>query len=505
MHHDNNHESLRPKATGKMFDSSDQPRTGDVVAIILALAVIGAYAGLLPVSKWQMDEYLTLKGLNDTGVDFVMMRILTWSYRPFSELLIYGYSQAVLSTGSQLMTRFLGGLWFILLLLVCLPVLPRLRNGRIRATLPYLLLALVVLVLFLSSKDVGEVFYWPQGSAAYLPALALLGFVTFQLSLGDEGGTAETMFVAFALAVLAMSVEIGAVVATLYVFVFGGLAVLCPFIKNGPKILRRSDLGLAIALMAALPVFYFVLHGRMAGTAELFGDAAVAKHFFPSLWEALKRFPAEGLGLKYAPDKPVWFFATLLAKVLLFLGAVRLFRGDAGQTSGSPRQLLKLIAWLIALLGGSLFSLLAAFYQFGLVCCERHQTTRECLVILAIIVAAKLIALLRPNKSLIKRDRSAVLLLVAATILAAGGNAAALLNDYKNYSLAWNARNTTWLEGTSNKSSMVFKQPPILRVVGGQEWPVGQYDRASEPVLTIRVIMDYFGKTHLDMRPAGEP
>lgn len=482
---------------------------GDAVIRLLALlvpaAVIAVYTGLIPLGKWYPDEYDTYLHFRELGVTFLVERMLHWSYRPFSELLIYAYSQAVLFTGSQLMTRFLGSLWLILVTVVCLPVVVRLRKDGVRAAAPYFSLALVVIVLFLSSKDIGEVFYWPQGSAAYLPALACLGFITFHLSIGDEGGFAETMSVALVLAVLALSVEVGAVIATLYVLVFAALGLIWPFIKNGPTVLRRADLGLAIALIAALPVFYFVLNGRMAGTAELFGDAAIAKHLFRSLWEALKRFPADGLGLKYASDEPLWFFATLLAKILLFLGALNVFRSKMVQSGVGQRRLLKLIAWLIALLGGSLFSLLAAFYQFGLICCERHQTTRECLVILAIIVAAKLAALLRPKSSVANPRQWAALLLVGATIFAAAANASALLSDYAHYSVAWNARNSTWLEGMSDKTSMVFKQPPILRVVGGQEWPIGQYDREPEPVLTIRVILDYFGKTHLDMRPAGEP
>lgn len=51
---------------------------------------------------------------------------------------------------------------------------------------------------------------------------------------------------------------------------------------------------------------------------------------------------------------------------------------------------------------------------------------------------------------------------------------------------------------------MVFHQPPILQIVGGQEWPVGLHVRNAETNWIVVHIMNYFGKDRIDMRPAGQ-
>ncbi|MBS9720221.1 hypothetical protein JYU29_05915 [Tianweitania sp. BSSL-BM11] len=453
-----------------------------------------------------MDEYLTLRELDSGGVSFLLTRITEWSYRPFSEGLVFLYSLAVASSGSQLITHFLGGLWLILLLLLCLPVLLFRSETGLGNKGAALMLVLTVMVLFLGSRAVAEVFYWPQGSAAYLPALACLGFVTFSLALSGRSGFGEVLALTLMLAVLALSTEVGAMISACFVGAFLVLAVLDRWKTKERGVLASSDFLLIIVLLAALPVFYFVLNGRMSGSGEVFGNPEIAKNIGRSLWEALKKFPTDGLGLRYTPDRPVWFFATLLAKVLLFAGALGLFRQlNVSGAARSQRQVVSLFAWLAALMAGSLFSLVAAFYQFGVVCCERHQTTRDCLAVLAIVVVARIVAMILPGNGGHRSRISPVALLAGATLLVAFANAPALLHDYKSYSRAWNARNETWMDGRSDEAFMIFRQPPILRIAGGQNWEVGQYERQEEPTLTIRVIMDYFGKTRMDMRPVGEP
>ena len=131
------------------------------LAIIVSLATLLAFVGLIPLGRWH-DEYLTLHDYHQGGIGFLWARLLHWSPRPLSELLIYFYGLTVYRVGLPLIGAFIAPFWILLIAAILWPVL-RGRQG--------LLPACVLLAMLLLGHPVAEVFYWPFGVVAYLPTL----------------------------------------------------------------------------------------------------------------------------------------------------------------------------------------------------------------------------------------------------------------------------------------------------------------------------------------------
>ncbi|MFC0193732.1 hypothetical protein [Aureimonas pseudogalii] len=218
--------------------------------------------------------------------------------------------------------------------------------------------------------------------------------------------------------------------------------------------------------------------------------------------QALLRFPQEVTGWTGEGRDAVWITGMFMARIALFVGALALFRTLATR---SRIRLLEALALVAGLFGGAFASLLASYYQFGAPCCQRHSTMRECLFVLGILALARVASLLLPARMGDGAGRGSVTLvaLLAATMLATTPNAARLRADYADYDRALAARAATWASGSDTGRTMVFTQPPKLQIVGGQEWPPGLHERGENTNWIVRIIMDFFRKDVVDMRPAG--
>ncbi|MBB3999498.1 hypothetical protein [Aureimonas pseudogalii] len=399
------------------------------------------------------------------------------------------------------MTRFLGFAWLVLIGAMVLPAVWQLWRRRVPVGLPLLFLALTTLVLFLNSQEVGEAFYWPQGSFAYMPAIAALAFATLWIVGHDGDGPAIGIAVPVALVVAAFSNEMGAMV----VFAFSVSFLVFVVATNRRNRDERSFLRicglLAAPIVASLSVFGFIVRGRLRITNENVAGADT-HDLAGSLVQALLRFPQEVTGWTGEGRDAVWITGMFMARIALFVGALALFRTLATR---SRIRLLEALALVAGLFGGAFASLLASYYQFGAPCCQRHSTMRECLFVLGILALARVASLLLPARMGDGAGRGSVTLvaLLAATMLATTPNAARLRADYADYDRALAARAATWASGSDTGRTMVFTQPPKLQIVGGQEWPPGLHERGENTNWIVRIIMDFFRKDVVDMRPAG--
>ena len=476
-----------------------------LLAALLSLATIAIYAGLIPIGTWQADEYDTQRAFRSEGFFFLVRRIYGWSYRPLSEGLLFLYELAVRITGRQLITSFLGALWLCLIAGALLPALVGGNTTERAFPSPLLLaLSLAVFVLFLGSGEIAEMFYWPQAAAAYLPALAGMTLATLLAAYRRQETMGEALLLAAGLSVAALSAEVGAMFVAIFVPGHLVLLVLWRLRARSRPPLRAADLVQFVPLAMAGGVLWLMAGGRLGIDAEIFGDRLVAHSLLGSVAATLARFPLEIMGLAASGADPGRTVAGLAAKLLVGLGAFLAFRRREG--ARDPERLLKLAALALAGLGAGFVSLLGAFYQFGLACCQRHQTLRECLSILAIVALARIASIaLGPSKSRWARGRArqrlpAVLLTVAALAVVLP-NAGRLARSYAVFVPSVEARAANWKAGRSASRAMVLEQPPIGPVTGGAQWPLGTFVQNSETPAYMRMIMDYFGKDEVTVRP----
>ena len=178
-------------------------------ATVLSLLLL-AHAGLIVAGQWQGDEWFNFSLFRTEGAGFLLHRVLTWSPRPVSELLVFGYARAVDALHRPLITPMLALLWGALAACAAalLPGAEGVQARRARG-----LAVLAVLAFFLLGHQVAEMFYWPMGAAAYLGAIAALTLAVMLVLRGRHLSRGGAALLAGALAIAAGSAEVGAMAA----------------------------------------------------------------------------------------------------------------------------------------------------------------------------------------------------------------------------------------------------------------------------------------------------
>ncbi|MGI4977233.1 MAG: hypothetical protein ACRYG6_09850, partial [Janthinobacterium lividum] len=334
-------------------------------------ALLLAHAGLIVAGQWQGDEWFNFSLFRTEGTGFLLHRVLTWSPRPVSELLVFGYARAVDALHRPLVTPVLALLWGALAACAAM-LLPGAGGGvawRARG-----LVVLAVLAFFLLGHQVAEMFYWPMGAAAYVGAIAALTLLVMLVLRGGHLSRGGAVWAAGAMVVAAGSAEVGAMAV-------GAAALLLGAAQVRERPWRAAVL--AVPLGAALLVLGLILNGRASAGVALGTETATIHALWPSLRAAAAQFAHETVSLDAYPDG--WRGLALggATKLALFLGLRALCRaGLAG--SATPRAQL----WALAasLLAASFLSIAAALWQFGLVCCQRHDSFRQCLDVLVLLL-----------------------------------------------------------------------------------------------------------------------
>ncbi|KWF29277.1 hypothetical protein [Burkholderia pseudomultivorans] len=418
---------------------------------------IAAYAGLLPAGHWQ-DEYYTFYRFRDEGLPYLVDRVLTWSPRPLSETFVYLYSIAVVRTGRPLIGTILATAWIATALaVVALPIRyaptrQRVLNGTV---------GLGLFALFLTNHPTGEMYYWPQASLAYLPALAAIGALFWLCAASGLESRRTRCAAAALLIVAACSIEVGAML----VFAIAGLStatyVAVPHLRND----WRQSTWLAFPLVASGCVLALIAHGRVSNGAEVMGDPAIAHHARPVLHATIVEFAKAIAASNWDGRTRFDIVLTIISKACVF-GA---FFGLSTRLSNSNTRASS-IRWLtilsLACAATTLLTIAAAYYQFGMLCCERHDTLRQCLIYLAIASAACAIGLAYRGRAI----RGAALplsMLGTAVVINLSLSVPALRSDYARYDTLRDIKVVNWNRGTASSSSMEFDQTVPGSIVGG--------------------------------------
>ncbi len=468
-------------------------------ATVLSLLLL-AHAGLIVAGQWQGDEWFNFSLFRSEGTGFLLHRVLTWSPRPVSEGLVFLYARAVDALHRPLVTPVLGLLWGGLA--ACAAALLPGPVGGATGRRARGLVVLAVLAFFLLGHQVAEMFYWPMGAAAYVGAIAALTLLVMLVLRGRHLSRGGAVLAAGTMVIAAGSAEVGAMAVGAAAVLLGAAQV-----RGQP---RRAAV-LLVPLGAALLVLALILNGRASAGVALGTETATIHAVWPSLRAAAVQFVRETVGLDAYPAGAAGLALGAATKLALFLGLRALCRaGLAG--SATPRAHLWALA--AALLAASFLSIAAALWQFGLVCCQRHDSFRQCLDVLVLLLLAALAAA-RPGGAqsagvAVRADAggdvaagSAWLLLAVGLALAHRGplqrRLPSLWADYRHLPALLAARNLTWASGASAGPAMVFREPPQGLVVGETDWPVGTFALVPMPPWYMQGILLFYGKREVSV------
>ncbi len=452
------------------------------LAVLVAGVVVAAYAGQLFLGRWQNDEYRLFTVERMWGWHALPPR-LAYSPRPFSELILHFYGEAVLALDRPLITTFLGLLWGAIIVAMAVAAHGALPRSPTRL-LSAVALSLSTFAFVLVTDRVTEMFYWPVAAAAYLPtacgALALVFLLSTPRTRSSGLARAGTLLV------VAGSSEMGAAFALSFA---AGLAGELAWRKRSPT---RADIwwllpaGLSVAIFA-------VLFSVRVGMDELNATRFPATghpilSFVLAMRHLVTELGGEPIGHGSAAEP-----LALAARVTFALGFAACFQQAGGRT---PIRAYLPLAMAIA--GACFFSLFAAYLHYGTDCCERQATTRSWLIDLLFVLALAPVAQALATRT----GRTARIILPSVMLVAALSPGLsridALHHDYEARGLALESRSRTWNSGRRpDAGTMKFYLPTdgAGMLVRGTNEPLATYKvTASAPELIV-AIGKFFGKS----------
>ena len=451
---------------------------GNGVAIAAScgmLAVIAAYAGLLPRSTWQGDEYILFAFQRDGGWRFLIHWYLTWSPRLVSDILFATYGVAVAATHRPLTGTCMAILWSGLFLACVGPAAVAARQRLSR-----LLLGLAIFTLFLIGHDVAEVFYWPAGGLSYIPTLAGAAWLFWCLADSDRIPQWRS---AAALILIAGSSEVG---------IFFALSICASTIIWNRKDLASSRWIIPGTVLGLVDLI-LVLKGRV-GNVEIASSGPLLHHSVASLVAAGPIFARELIIPDSGLSMPMGWVWSLSARIITILAA----RWSLSPAGLERRRLL--LPFAVSLLLGAFASIASSLYEFGVLCCQRHDTMRACAIILALVAFGAWSGERWPPPKSSTRNFVAPAC-IAAVLLLFGSSASGLIYDWRTAPLAVSAHAATWTSGSASATDMTMIRGPAGRIAGGRPFSSGLY-HAGEKALPWYdfAILSYFNKQTLTVK-----
>lgn len=459
----------------------------------VAVLCIAAYAGQLGLARWQTDEYTLFANQRTGGWDAFAAR-LQYAPRPFSEGLLSLYGAAVNGSGRPLVVPFLLLLWAGVMAMAGLAAWMALPRSPARLPTACAL-AVVPFAFVLATNEVTEAFYWPMAAAAYLPvagaATVLLVLLSRPMDALARGGCCAALLVA------AGSSEVGAALAVGFAVAALAEAATRPARQRGAGLLRDGAWWLAPGLLG-IAVLLAIVRSR-ANVVELGADTQpYTGRLLPSLGLTAWQFALDLVGAD-GDKTPAAVLGALAAKLALAAGLAGLWHGACSVRAALGRQRAVLAASFAA---AAAFSILAAYYHYGALCCERQATTRHWMLDLLLVVGAgwTLGRWPAPGRWLGRCPWLAPVLL-SLSLLPVLGRVEGLLRGYDVLTLSQKGGARTWRSGTqSGPGQMEFYLPPERQdmLVRGTFQPVGTYPvgpgAGPKTPEMIRELGRFFGK-----------
>lgn len=465
-------------------------------ATLLFAAIILAHAALLPGGRWDGDEYLLVAKLREHGIGYALRRLYGWSPRPFSEVTLWAYAGLVLATGRQLIIPFLAALWSVLVGAGILAFWSPRRDERWWR----LVLASGVPALLLLVYSPKEMFFWPMAAAPYLLAMTGAVVLTFRLVAGRATTARERLVCGGALALAAGSSETGLFFALGFAITLALLDLAARW--RQPARMLADGLWYLLPLALSGPLVVLLLVFRVPVATPQTPDPTYHFRLWPSLRATVHDLWRESMGA--VPFVPGPSFGQFVAICALCFAGLWLCLQAAVLGRASRRHMLALAAGASASIFGSVA---AAFYEYGMPCCQRHYAFRQGMLVLLLLALARLAGLLLPRPATwLARLLGPPLLLAAAGVLLAT-RLPALVHDVRLLGTDRLVSARNWALPRDPAVPLVFRLPPRGEVLTGLDWSPGHYANDESAPWFVRAMLQFYRHSQGDMiaTPAPDP
>ncbi|MBS1104112.1 hypothetical protein JK202_14040 [Gluconobacter sp. Dm-62] len=477
-------------------DGPDIMATAYGFVLCVMVLVIALQAAILPAAVWQGDEYDYFANIREHGLSFLSDRLLHWSPRPFSEIAVFAYGTVVNAVHRPLAWIFLALTWLFSAGVAFVPFL-----RRSHAPFPArLLIAVSIAAIFMLGHPSADLFYWPMGTVAHLPVLAAAcGLILLRIS-ESLSARAEALLLTLALT----SSEAGVFFGMLWLGMRG-----IEILSERPAVPLREAKWLALPTgigfcVAAAMIF----NHRMGGSG--FPFTPTHGHIKASLAAAPGPFLNTLIALQPNEMSSGSLFtgaaiaSGLILKAVLTGAFTTLF-----MTCGIRPPLRTLIVPAVALAGTMYLTVAAAFYAFGFLCCQRHETFRlDLSILLILLLSAGLSTVLSKALKSATGDRQRATTLqicaLAGLLLFTGWTMRWRLSDLSlalaGLPLEETAHHRIWASGLSAGPDMTYSQGTASPAFYYWHWESGTY-HAGGSGWDVQSAMHYFGKTTLHVLP----
>jgi hypothetical protein len=467
------------------------------ISLVVLLVMIALHFGLVDLGQWAIDEFLVIGSYRNNGWVVFIDRLIGWSPRPISEILIWAYSSLVNWIHKPLIGVFLGLLWLPLIAAPLISFLQIRKTFSEDSRPPLLFLSLfsfTLIALFLLGHSPGELFYWPVGAAAYLTTIGAITLCFFQLAFRLTDYHQGRVIASLSLIVSAGSSETGAFFALVFgVLSFTGMSIDA---FRGSTFQRRF-LWYLIPAIVAIGVFALLMQNRVRSQ-----EAALPTAEYHSVYLSLKAALGQTLREYLVAGQRLSTRSVLLGlalRVCIFLGMRYCWLASGIKT---PRKQV-LIVLALSIIATTYFSVAASYYGYGLSTNDRHHELRQCLIMLLIATAVLLSChYYAPICEIRNCEWLGAIFILMSLMFVVPGRFRALVHDYENYSVCIENRINSWNSGLSEGDTMIWLSSPQGQVVNKDPIAVGMYDLKSNSPPCVVPMMQFFRKEHLEIRPS---
>ena len=453
-------------------------------------AIFLAYAGLIGLGRWQLDEYYFLYWIRHGITLGQGLQRLQYSPRFLSEPLYFLYLSAVNVLHRPLIVPFLGVLWAGFLVAGVLTSWQKRGETKSAQTRQNLsLISVTLLVLCLCSGYVTEVFYWPAGAVAYVPTVAASLLLFLQVIDNRLESRSGRILASICLLVAAGSSETGATFVLFYGLICTGRWAVTLWRKQKTSAFAMWWAIPAIAAIVSLIVVRlnrYYIPEAVTGPSNAGNAVASLKATIPEMIvEIFGRETLATIARSY-PDPHTWLhfglripFEILLGsrvwmEVLLAAG-VALCWSPVGRISKDlAKRVLELVAAFVL---ASIATIAASNLQFGITCCARHVEVRECWIELAIVGSVIASSAWTSEGLFWRRSKYAGFgpVLLCASVLSLGSTRL-LFETHRAYGVLRRAASENFVSGSRRDTKeMVFYILPSVGVIKETELVSGTY------------------------------
>jgi len=458
--------------------------------------MIALHFGLVNLGQWAIDEFLVINTYRDKGWTAFVDRLIGWSPRPISEVLIWAYACLVNWIHKPLIGVFLGSLW---LTLISAPLISFLQIRKTffseaRGSLVFLsVFAFAPIALFLLGHSPGELFYWPVGAAAYLTTLSAITLCFLQLAFNLTEYHVGRVITSSSLILAAGSSETGAFFAVVFSCLFlTGMSVDA----FRASFFQRKILWCLVPALIGIGIFGLLMQNRVRSQEAAFATAEYHSLYLSlkaALGESLKEYLVAGQRLSTRS-----ILLGLLLKACFFLGIRYCWLSSGIKV---PRRQV-LLVFALSIIATTYFSVAASYYGYGGSTNDRHHELRQCLVILLIATVALLSCHYHaPICDMQKLEWLGTIFVFITLVLVVPRRFSALMHDYRNYSVCIENRNNSWNSGLSDAKTMIWLSAPQGKVASKYVIVPGMYNLNSKSPACVVPMMHFFQKEGLEIRP----